>query len=67
MEPYVLALPNFQGDFTVDTEALDKQIGCVLLQNQLDGADRMIRCSSCLLKDAEVACDKMQCKCVLVS
>lgn len=34
IEPTVLPLPQSQGDYTVGTEACDKQIGCIILQKQ---------------------------------
>lgn len=39
----VLLLPGSQGDITVDTDACEKHIGCVLLQNQPDGTERPIK------------------------
>lgn len=41
--PVVLELSLWQGDYTVDTDACDKQIGCDLLQEQPGGTDRPIR------------------------
>lgn len=39
MESPLMALPRSQGDYTVDTEACDKGIGCVVLQKQPDRTD----------------------------
>lgn len=47
-ESPVLALPRYQGIYTVEKDACDRQIECVQLQNQPDGTDRPSRywCSS---------------------
>ena len=34
IEPPVLALPKLQGRYTIDTDACNTQVGCVLLQEQ---------------------------------
>lgn len=38
----VMALPRSQGDFTIDTDPCNKQIGGIPLQKQPKGADRLI-------------------------
>lgn len=40
--PPVLAVPQSQGNYTVDTDTCDRQVGGVLLQKQLDGHDKRI-------------------------
>lgn len=40
--PPVLALPRDEGKLTVDTDACDKQIGCVLLQEKPHGTTKRI-------------------------
>lgn len=42
VEPPVLALPRGKGRYTVDTDACNEQVGCVLLQEQPDGVKRPI-------------------------
>lgn len=37
ISPSVLELPRFTGRYTVDTDACDRKVGCVLLQEQTDG------------------------------
>lgn len=51
-EAPVLALPRLQGNYNVDKEAGDKQIGCVPPQKQTAGTDRTIRYWYGLLNDA---------------
>lgn len=40
--PLVVALPRKEGHFTVDKNAYDRQIGCVILQEQDENVDRPI-------------------------
>lgn len=39
IELTVLVLPRLQDDYKIDTDAFDKRIDCVLLQNQQDGTN----------------------------
>lgn len=36
ISPLVLSLPGYNGQYTLDVDACNKQIGCVLLQEQKD-------------------------------
>lgn len=47
------ALPRSLGGYTVDKHAFNKRIGCVLLQKQLVGTDRLIGYWSRLINDAK--------------
>lgn len=40
--PAVFTLPKRNGEYTLDTDACDRQVDCVLLQYQQDGKDRSI-------------------------
>lgn len=42
ISPPVLALPRADGHYTLDTDACDVQVGCVLIQDQRDGPPRSI-------------------------
>lgn len=56
IEPPVMALLRLQSDYTIETDAWDKQIGCFLLQKlPLDPTDRPIRYLFHSLNDAEKA------------
>lgn len=55
ISPPVLALPRFQGQYTVNTDAYDRQIGCVLLQKLPDGHNKQIGYWSSSLTDSERA------------
>lgn len=66
VEPPVLVFPHSQGEYSVEIDAYDKHIGCVLLQNQLDGTDRQIRYWSHSLNDAKRAITTTSYKCIAV-
>lgn len=55
VEPPVLHLPRSQSTYTVDTDAHDKQIACLLLQKKLNGTDKPVGYRSRLLNDVERA------------
>lgn len=54
-EPSVLAPPRSKADYTVDTGASDKHIGCVLLQKHADGNKTSCEYWSRSLSDTEWA------------
>lgn len=62
----MLGLPHLLSEYTVDTDAYQKQIGCVLLQMQPDGTNRLIRYWSHSLNDAKSAHDTTICQCLAV-
>lgn len=49
----VLPFPRNKRKYTLDTDACDKQIGCVLLEEQQDGNIRLVRYWSRRLADKE--------------
>jgi len=66
ISPPVIALPRGTGKYTVDTDACDRQVGCVLLQEQLTGPDRPIGYWSRSLTSAEAAYDTTERECLAV-
>lgn len=64
--PPVLALPRFQGRYIIDTDACDKQIGCILLQQQSDGHDEPISYWSRSLNAMEGAYEAIHRECLAV-
>lgn len=63
----VLELPRSEGYMTVDTDLCDNQIGCVLCQDQTDGAMKPERYWSRVLNAAEQNYDTMHCECLDVA
>lgn len=63
VEPSVLAPPRLQGAYTLDTDAWDKQIGCVVLQKKPDGTAKPIGHWSRSLNDTESAYNTMHREC----
>lgn len=53
INPPILALARTDGHFTIDTDACDTQIGCVLLQRPPDDTNRPIGYWSRTLSDPE--------------
>lgn len=53
MRPLVLFSPRTESQYTLDTEANEKQIRCVLLQEQEDSGNRPAGCWSRTLNDEE--------------
>ena len=62
----VLALPRATGQFTIDTDACDYQVGCVLLQRQDDDSLRPIGYWSRTLNPAETRYDTTHKECLAV-
>lgn len=56
----VLVLPNETGYLTINTDAYDLQVGCVLLRKQLDNTVESIGFWSRLLMDTERLYDTTQ-------
>ena len=66
IEPPILTLPRRDGRYTVDTDACDKQVGCVLLQEQPEVPARPIGYWSRSLNQAERAYDTTHRECLAV-
>ena len=64
--PPVLALPKAEGKYTVDTDACDLQVGCVLLQEQEDGTNRPVGYWSRTLTKPEKAYTVTERECLAV-
>lgn len=64
--PTVLDVPRWPEDFTADTEACKKQIGCVPLQKMDEGANKPIGYWYRLLIDAESTHDTAYHECFFV-
>lgn len=57
METPVFAPLRSQGTNRVDTDAFDKQMGCLLLYNQPEWIQKPVGYLACLLNDKECAYD----------
>ena len=66
VNPPILALPRSEGKFTLDTDACDTQVGCVLLQDQPDGHARPIGYWSRKLTKAEQAYTTTERECLAI-
>lgn len=66
MSPSVLALPYGGGQFTLDTDACNVQIGCVLLQDQPDQTKRPVDYWSRSLTSAKRAYDTTHKECLAI-
>lgn len=64
--PPVLALPQLAGQYTIDTDACDTQIGCVILQEQEDKVSNPTRYWSRSLYETERHYDRTHKKCLAV-
>lgn len=64
--PPILALPKFTGQFTVELDASDGQLGCFLLQEQDDKQQRPIGYWSNSLRSAERMYDTTHMECLAV-
>lgn len=53
ISPPGLTLPKIKEQFTLFTDACDRQVGCVLLQKQKDSKDRLVGCLSGTLTEHE--------------
>lgn len=66
MKPLLLAIPDSQCSYTVDIDVCNKQLGCVLLQKQLDWTDKPTGYWSCSMNDAKRAYDRTHSKFIAV-
>lgn len=66
MLPPVQALPHSFGNMTLDTDTYEKQIGCVLLQNQGEETTRSIGYLTHTLDDAIKRKDITQRECLAI-
>lgn len=60
----VLALPYSSGHLTLDTDACNVQVGCVLQQKRLDDTTKRFCYCSLSLTGSEQWCDSKQRKCL---
>lgn len=65
-QPPTLALPCRNGKYTVKTDACDRQVGCVLLQEHSYGTTRLVGYWSRSLNKAEKAYDTTHRECLAV-
>lgn len=66
ISPPVLALPNFTGHITLDTDACNVQVGRVLLQKQRDETVRPVGSWSRALNDTKKQYDTTHRKCLAI-
>lgn len=65
--PAVLAFPISAGTYTLEIDACKNQVGCVILQNQPEGPDKLIRDCLRYLNDAERAFGTLPNKCLALA
>lgn len=51
ISPHISIPPRKNGYYTSDTHAVDKQVGCEILQKHSDGVTKPIGCRSRILTD----------------